>query len=75
MMERNQIYHIDPDILGGTPVFTGTRVPIDTLLVYLRKGKRIDDFRDDFPMVPSINAAFAKAIPGRIVHVKKLEDK
>ena len=50
-MERNQIYHTDPDILGGTPVFTGTRVPIDTLLVYLRKGKRIDDFRDDFPTV------------------------
>ena len=39
-MERAQIYHTDPDILGGTPVFTGTRVPIDTLLVYLRKGKR-----------------------------------
>lgn len=50
-MERNQIYHSDPDILNGTPVFTGTRVPIDTLLVYLRKGKRIEDFRDDFPTV------------------------
>ncbi len=50
-MKRNQIYHTDPDILGGTPVFTGTRVPIDTLLVYLRKGKRINDFRDDFPTV------------------------
>ena len=51
MMERNQIYHSDPEILNGTPVFTGTRVPIDTLLVYLRKGKRIEDFRDDFPTV------------------------
>ncbi len=51
MMERDQVYHSDPDILGGTPVFTGTRVPIDTLLVYLRKGKRIGDFRDDFPTV------------------------
>ena len=50
-MERAQVYHSDPDILGGTPVFTGTRVPIDTLLVYLRKGKRIEDFRDDFPTV------------------------
>lgn len=50
-MKRTQIYHSDPDILGGTPVFTGTRVPIDTLLVYLRKGKRIEDFRDDFPTV------------------------
>lgn len=50
-MQRDQIYHRDPDILGGTPVFTGTRVPIDTLLAYLRHGKRIDDFRDDFPTV------------------------
>ena len=49
--ERADVYHSDPDILGGTPVFTGTRVPIDTLLVYLRKGKRIEDFRDDFPTV------------------------
>lgn len=50
-MERHLIYHSDPDILGGTPVFTGTRVPADTLLIYLRKGKRIEDFRDDFPTV------------------------
>lgn len=50
-MERAAVYHTDPDILGGTPVFTGTRVPVGTLLVYLRKGKRIDDFRDDFPTV------------------------
>ena len=50
-MERSQVYHSDPDILGGTLVFIGTRVPIETLLVYLRKGKRIEDFRDDFPTV------------------------
>ncbi len=50
-MHRSQIFHSDPEILGGTPVFVGTRVPIHTLLVYLRKGKRIDDFRDDFPSV------------------------
>lgn len=56
IMKRNQIYHADPDILGGTPVFTGTRVPINTLLIYLRKGKRIDDFRDDFPTVSQAQA-------------------
>ena len=50
-MERSAVYHSNPEILGGTPVFAGTRVPIDTLLVYLRKGKRIEDFRDDFPTV------------------------
>lgn len=50
-MKRSDVFHSDPEILGGTPVFTGTRVPIDTLWVYLRKGKRIEDFRDDFPTV------------------------
>lgn len=50
-MDRSDIYHSDPEILNGTPVFTGTRVPVDTLFVYLRKGKRIADFRDDFPTV------------------------
>ena len=50
-MERSQIFHSDPEIHGGTLVFTGTRVPMDTLLTYLRKGKRIAEFRDDFPSV------------------------
>ena len=55
-MHRSDIYHSDPEILGGTPVFTGTRVPIDTLLTYLRHGKRIEDFRDDFPTVSRAQA-------------------
>ncbi len=40
-----------PDILGGTPVFAGTRVPIQTLLDYLEAGESIDDFLDGFPSV------------------------
>jgi len=50
-MKRSDIYHSDPEILGGTPVFVGTRVPIQTLLDYLKKDKRIADLRDDFPTV------------------------
>ncbi len=50
-MEHALVYHSDPDILGGTPVFTGTRAPIDSLLIYLCKGKRIEDVRDDFSTV------------------------
>ena len=38
-------------MLGGTPVFTGTRVPIQTLLDYLEGGESIDDFLDGFPSV------------------------
>ena len=39
------------DVLGGTPVFAGTRVPVQTLLDYLGAGDRLDDFLDDFPTV------------------------
>ena len=39
------------DILGGTPVFAGTRVPVQTLLDYLEGGESIDDFLEGFPSV------------------------
>jgi uncharacterized protein (DUF433 family) len=41
----------DPDILGGTPVFAGTRVPFQALLDYLEGGDTLDEFLDDFPTV------------------------
>ncbi|HVC11118.1 MAG TPA: DUF433 domain-containing protein [Burkholderiales bacterium] len=40
-----------PDIMGGTPVFAGTRVPVQTLLDYLENGESIDDFLEGFPTV------------------------
>ena len=40
-----------PDVMGGAPVFAGTRVPIQTLLDYLEGGETIDDFLDGFPTV------------------------
>jgi len=40
-----------PDKLGGTPVFTGTRVPVQTLIEYLEGGETIDDFLQGFPTV------------------------
>jgi uncharacterized protein (DUF433 family) len=43
--------HSDPEIMGGTPVFVGTRVPVQTLLEYLEAGDPLDDFLDDFPSV------------------------
>ena len=39
------------DILGGTPVFAGTRVPVQTLFDYLEEGDTLDEFLDDFPAV------------------------
>ena len=41
----------DPDVLGGTPVFRGTRVPFQALLDYLEGGQSLDEFIDDFPTV------------------------
>ena len=46
-----RIIHSDPDILGGTPVFVGTRVPMKTLLDYLEAGDSLDAFLDHFPSV------------------------
>jgi len=42
----------DPDVLGGTPVFTGTRVPVQTLFDYIEGQDTIDTFLADFPTVP-----------------------
>ena len=41
----------DPDVLGGTPVFAGTRVPVRILIEHLQAGDRLDDFLTDFPTV------------------------
>ncbi len=40
-----------PDVMSGTPVFAGTRVPVQTLLDYLKAGESIDDFLEGFPTV------------------------
>lgn len=46
-----RVIHSDPEILGGTPVFVGTRVPVDTLVEYLEGGYSVDEFLDNFPSV------------------------
>ena len=43
--------HSDPEIMGGTPVFVGTRVPVQTLLDYFEAGDPLDEFLADFPTV------------------------
>jgi uncharacterized protein (DUF433 family) len=49
----------DPDILGGTPVFRGTRVPFQALLDYLEGGQTLGEFVDDFPTVTAESAIAA----------------
>jgi uncharacterized protein (DUF433 family) len=51
MVTANRVIVKDPEILGGTPVFRGTRVPFQALLDYLEGGQTLDEFLDDFPTV------------------------
>jgi uncharacterized protein (DUF433 family) len=51
MTQLSDIVHSDPEILGGTPVFVGTRVPIQSLFDYLEGGETLDDFLSQFPSV------------------------
>lgn len=51
MLPVTEIIVKDPDILGGTPVFRGTRVPFQALLDYLEGGQTLTEFLDDFPTV------------------------
>lgn len=47
----SEIFHTDPEVMGGTPVFTGTRVPVQNLVDYLEGSESIDDFLNAFPTV------------------------
>jgi uncharacterized protein (DUF433 family) len=62
----------DLDILGGTPVFRGTRVPFQALLDYLEGGETLDEFIDDFPTV-SREAAISALELAKSVLVGQLE--
>jgi uncharacterized protein (DUF433 family) len=48
---QKAVVHSDPEILGGTPAFVGTRVPFQTLLDYLEGGETLDEFLENFPTV------------------------
>ena len=57
-LDKGKVITKDPEILGGAPVFAGTRVPFDALLDYIEGGKTLGEFLDDFPTVTR-NAAIA----------------
>ena len=70
MGDETAVVHSDPDILGGTPVFQGTRVPFRNLIDYLERGYSLEEFLDAFPsvtreqVVASLEAA-DEALSGR----------
>ena len=51
VMDPSRIVHSDPEILGGAPVFVGTRVPVQALLDFLEGGDTIEEFLDNYPGV------------------------
>jgi uncharacterized protein (DUF433 family) len=50
-MKEPSVIHSNPNILGGTPVFVGTRVPMQALIDYIEGGHSLNEFLDDFPSV------------------------
>ena len=59
MPTKPAVVHSDPDILGGTPVFVGTRVPVKSLYDYLEAGDSLDEFLESFPSVTRDQAVAA----------------
>ena len=58
-MDLRSVVHSDPEILSGTPVFVGTRVPVRILFEYLAAGDSLEEFRDAFPSVSNEQAVAA----------------
>ena len=63
-MQSESVIHRDPEILGGTPVFRGTRVPVRNLIDYLEAGDSLDKFLDAFPTVKREQAVAALELAG-----------
>ena len=64
-MNLQEIVSIRPDVMHGTPVFAGTRVPIQALLDYLEAGDSLDEFLDSFPTVTREQAVQFIDLSGR----------
>jgi len=67
MSSINEVIVKDPDVLGGTAVFRGTRVPFQALLDYLEGGQTLDEFLDDFPTVTRLAAISALELAKSLV--------
>lgn len=62
------VIHSDPEIMGGTPVFVGTRVPVKTLLDHLEAGDSLDVFLTDFPSVSRAQAVAVLELAREMLH-------
>ena len=71
-MKEASVVRCDPDILGGTPVFVGTRVPVQALIDYIEGGHSLTEFLDDFPTVTR-EAAIAALEEAKALVIARLE--
>ena len=62
MPTASSVVHSNPEVLGGTPVFVGTRVPVQSLFDYLEGGETLDEFLHQFPSVTREQAIAALEI-------------
>ena len=67
MTSHKNVVHSDPDILGGTPVFVGTRVPVKILFDYLEAGDSLEVFLDAFPSVTREQAIGALKLAREVI--------
>ena len=66
-MRSDEVVHSDPEIMHGTPVFVGTRVPVKNLIDYLEAGDTLEDFLRSFPTVSREQAVAALEIAGKLL--------
>ncbi len=66
-MATNSVIESSPEVLGGTPVFKGTRVAVQTLIDYLEAGDRVDDFLSQFPTVSREQAIAALELAKKVL--------
>ncbi|QIL74783.1 DUF433 domain-containing protein [Hymenobacter sp. HDW8] len=71
-MELKDLITIDSDILGGQPVFKGTRVPVETLFDHLEAGVSLEEFLDDFPTVTKEQAITTLEIANKLMTSKNI---
>lgn len=64
---ETDVISINPEVLCGTPVFSGTRVPVETLFDHLESGISLDDFLSDFPSVTHQQAVRVLELAGKVV--------
>jgi uncharacterized protein (DUF433 family) len=67
MATLDSVIHSDPEILGGTPVFCGTRIPVKNFIDYLAAGDMLDRLLDDFPSLRRERAIAALELAGDLL--------